>query len=557
MTGVQTCALPIWFLFFSTDIEKTVEKLIENSAIQITVDTFVTDGDLGTGASSDRDRAVAECYELIKTNFFESSLPPPTPGSKDSFGETFRNISDIALTGGAAAVACFSYKKTDLSRTDKKSLDFTVSERTSVLRTIYPQGHLAGLLQEIKDEGVGLDQFVVKVDIDNPLFQRRKVTVLSHADFDGDSIASVNVDLTYDGIVKSVSLSGNTAQSSVDWTSVVTNGQMMRPVTYKYTVFFKNVDTTQRPGELTSPVLSLVGDFLDIEPRVDLYGVTVIPIRAFGLPFDRYPAVEIEARYLDPANNIHLQASAVLNSASQAVNWPMFVVNMNLRSFDYRLTYSLAAGGTSISEWVTTDDGKIDIWDPFPSKISLNILAALDWSDFQQALVFVAYPSKDNPVAQKTYTLTMTSPSAPPFEVERQVASQTAVYYEARLIHKNGQIWTVPGSVTTDRYLILQDQMKGHQVISIVPESVDFAAMHITQIDANLRYVDPANGINLNEAVSLTSRGDVRSFAFDFLSGQIQPEYSAAISMDNGQTKNIDWTPINGSMLTIPLSQFS
>ena len=230
------------FLFFSSQIEKTVDKLIEDQAIQITVDTFVTDPDLGTGASSDRDRAVAECYELIKTNFFESSLQPPQPGDKDSFGTTFRNIADIAVTGGLSSLASFSYKKTDLSRTDNKSLNFSVTERTAVLRTIYPQGHLAGLLQEIKDQGIGLDQFVLKVDLDNPFFQRRKVTVLSHADFDGDSIASINVDLTYNGIVKSVGLSNNTTQTEVDWTSLLADGQMVRPVTYTYTVVFKNVD---------------------------------------------------------------------------------------------------------------------------------------------------------------------------------------------------------------------------------------------------------------------------------------------------------------------------
>ena len=545
------------FLFFSSDIEKSVDKLIEDKVIQISVDTYVTDGDLGTGASSDRDRAVAECYELIKTNFFESSLQPPQPGDKDTFGTTFRNISDIAVTGGAAALASFSYKSTDLSRTDKKSLDFTMTERTSVMRTIYPQGHLAGLLQQLKDQGIGLDQFVLKVDLDNPFFQRRKVTVLSHADFDGDSIASINVDLTYNGIVKSVGLQNNTTQTEVDWTSLLANGQMVRPVTYTYTVVFKDVDTTQRPGELTSGTLTMIGDFLDIEPRVDLYGVTVIPIRAFGLPFDRYPSVEVECRYIDAANGIHLQPSAVLNSATPQVNWPLFMVNPSLRSFDYRLTYTLAAGGTSIGAWVTTDDGKIDIWDPFPTKISLNIVAALNWSVFAEALVFVAYPNKDNPVAQQTYTLTMSNASAPPFEVDRQVASQTAIYYEVQLIRSNGQIWKVPGSVTTDRYLILQDKMPGHQIVTIVPEQVDFAAMHLTEIDVNLRYVDTANAVNLSATVSLTSRSDVRDFAYDFLSGQIQPEYSASIQMDNGQTKNIDWTPISGSMLTIPLSQFA
>ncbi len=132
-------------LFFSTDIEKSVDKLIESKVITIDESTYTTEGDLGAAVSSDRDRAVSECYELVKTNFFESSLQPPDPNKPDDWDKAqgaFRNISDMALTGGLAGVASFSYKKADLTRIDQKSLNFDVSERTTVQRTIYPQATL-------------------------------------------------------------------------------------------------------------------------------------------------------------------------------------------------------------------------------------------------------------------------------------------------------------------------------------------------------------------------------------------------------------------------------
>ena len=546
------------FLFFSTDIEKTVDSLIESDVIQITVDTYVTDQDLaGSDASSDRDKAVSECYELIKTNFFESSLPPPTPGKPDGFASAVRNISDIALTGGAAAVACFSYKKTDLTRTDQKSLDFSMTERTAVLRTIYPQGHLSGLLQEVSGQGIGLDQFIVKVDLDNPFFRRRTVTVLTNSNFQADSISSISVDLTYNGSVKSVLLPTNTTKAEVDWTSVLSNGQMVFPVSYTYTVNFIDVDTTQRPRNADQSAPDTAGEYLDIQPQPDLYRIAAIPIRAVGLPFDRYPSVEVEGRYIDTANGIHIQQSMLMDVNNQSGMWSLFTMDTSSRSFDYRLTYTLASGGTSVIGWITTLDEKIDIPDPFPSKITLDVVAALDWTVFLEALVFVAYPSKNNPTAQQTYTLNPANPSVPQFEVDKQVASQPAIYYEARLIRKNGQVWTVPGSVTTDRFLILQDQMKGHQIITIVPEAVDFTATHITQINVSLRYVDPANNISLSDSATITTSNDVRTFTYDFVSAVIQPEYSASIQLDNGQTKSVDWTAINGSLLTIPLSQLS
>lgn len=544
-------------LFFSSDIEKTVDKLIEDQVINIQIDTFVTDSDLGATGTSDRDRATAECYELIKTNFFQASLQPPSPDKPDDWDKAanfFRNISDIGLTAGGSA-ACFSYKHIDLSRTDQKSLDFNVTERTTVLRTIYPQGHLNGLLKQLTQQGMSLDQFIVKVDLDNPFFQRRKVNVVSHADFDGDQIGSIDVNLTYNGIVKSVSLASGTSQASADWSSVLVNNQMQRPVTYTYTVNFKNVDTTQRPGQLTSGTLTAIGDVLDIEPRNDLYGITVVPIRAYGFPFDRYPSVEVECRYVDQANGINLQPSAIITSQNPEVDWGLFMCDTTQRSFDYRLTYNLAAGGTSVSPWITTNSSKIDIVDPFPNKITLTVVAALDWTQFMQVLVFLAYPSKDKAVQQQSLVLNQSAPTAAPFVVDRQDPTQNVVYYEARLIKKNGQVWTIPGSVTSDAYLILQDGMKGHQIITVVPEQVDFGAKQIGQINVQLKYVDAANNINIAQSVTITSATDVRTFAYDFLSSQVSPQYRADIQLNNGQTKSIDWTQVSGTVLTIPLSQ--
>ncbi len=546
------------FLFVSSDIEKTVDKLIEDQVINIQVSSYTTDSDLGATGVSDRDRAVSECYELVKNNFFQSSLAPPDPNKPDDwdkFTSTVKNLSDIALAGPLGQ-AGYSYKHIDLSQTDQKSLDFNLTEQTAVLRTIFPQGHLNGLLSELKP-GTGLGQFVVKVDLDNPYFQRRTVNVVTHADFAGDSIASIDVNLTYNGSVQSVSLTGAASQGSCNWSSVLSNGQMQRPVSYTYTVNFMNVDTTQRPNKLTSAPQTVTGDVLDIEPRGDVYGVTVIPVRAFGFPWDRYPSVEVECRYVDAKNAINEQPSAIMTSANPEVDWPLFMCDPSLRSFQYRLTYSLVSGGTSVSPWVTTSASKIDVVDPFPSKLTLNVIAALDWTQFQEALVFVAYPSKSNPAVQQTYTLTASNAAAPPFTVDRQDPTQNLIYYEAQLVHTNGQIWTIPGSVTSDQYLMLQNNMKGHQILSIAPQQVDFTASQIGQIVVGIRYVDATNAIDLSESVTLATAADVRSFAYDYVDPNVAPQYRADIQLTNGQTKSIDWTPIAGNALVIPLNNLS
>ena len=174
------------------------------------MDTFVTDADGGKRSSGDRDRAVAEVYEMIKNTFFEvepaAAQPEPAGRLGPSAKDAFKTVSEMALTGGWASVASFSKKQVDLSRTDKKVLDVNISERTAVQRTIYPQGHLSGLFGTLDNRRRALDRFIVKVDLDNPWFQRRHSDVVSHADFDADQIDSIDVNMTYNGSVKSVSL---------------------------------------------------------------------------------------------------------------------------------------------------------------------------------------------------------------------------------------------------------------------------------------------------------------------------------------------------------------
>jgi hypothetical protein len=399
------------------------------------------------------------------------------------------------------------------------------------------------------------DQFILRVNIDNPWFQRRSLSVVSHANFDGDSIASIYVDMTYNGVTQGKQITTAATPQNVSWDSQLVRGQMVREISYTYTVYFKNVDTTQRPGSIVSTAATVIGDVLSIEPRGDLYGVTTIPIRAYDLPFDRYPNVEVECRYVDQPNGINLEASAILTAQAPEVDWPMFMRDASKRSFDYRLTYSLATGGTSVTPWTTTTGGKIDIVDPFPSKIRLTVIPAVNWTQVPQCIVFVAYPSKENPITQQTYFMNATNSAPQTFIAERQDKAQNLVYYEAQLVRQNGSVWSIPPSETGNKSLIIQDGQKGHQILTIAPEQVDFATNRITNVQVQVQYVDSTHSISVGNTFKFLTASDATTFEFDYLTAGINPQYRADIALDNGQTRTIDWTPITGDTLTIPLSQ--
>ncbi len=542
------------FLFVSTDVDKAIDKLIDDRVITLDIDTFIPDGDLDKTVSSDRSLAVSQVYDMIKDKFFEPSMPPKSGAQdNDSTIEDIRSIGNLVRDGG---MAMLSRSSQDLTQVDKKTLDVNIRERTSVQRTIYPQAHLGGLFDTLKKTGLSLDKFIVKVDLDNPWFQRRKLNIATKASFDADGIASIDVNLTYNGIIKSVTLTKDAPQAALEWSSLIADGKMVRPVSYSYSVNFRgDVDTTQRPSQLNSAAMIAVGDALDIEPRADLYAITVVPIRADNLPWDRYPNVEVECRYSDSVNGLQQKASALLNQQSPETSWSLFVRDRTKRTFEYRLTFALATGGTKVTPWTSTDDGKIDISDPYPAKITLNVMAAVDWTLASQVLVYVAYPTKDNPTAHQSFLLGANS-GPQTFVAERQENGQDTVYYEARIIGQRGRVWTVPGSVTSENFLIIQDNMHGHNIITVRPEPVDFASRHVSEIDVEVRYVDAKNAsFNADKKMKFEKATDAQQFVFDYLDPSITPEFRADIQLDNGQTKTLDWTAVGGSSVTIPLSQ--
>ena len=63
-------------LFFSIDIDKVVDELIENRTIVIEADTFVPEGEDTSGIIKNKDLALNEVRDMVTDAFFKPSLDP-------------------------------------------------------------------------------------------------------------------------------------------------------------------------------------------------------------------------------------------------------------------------------------------------------------------------------------------------------------------------------------------------------------------------------------------------------------------------------------------------
>ena len=543
---------------FSSEIEKAVDELIESRDIEINVDTFVPEGEEETGVTGRRDKAVEEAREMITNAFFQSSLDP-VKEQKD-FSDTALKVIRGIVTGGIdAKEPLFSYKKIDYTRIDKKSLNFNMRERTTVRRTIYPQGHLSGLFRTLLDAGENLDRFVILADLDDPYFERRRIKAISLANFEEDSIASLDVRLSYGDNPKNLILDPTQTSADVEWASNLVNGAMQRDVAASYKVTFKGVDTTERPATIESPQQVTKYDNLEINPR-ELYGIVHVPIIALSFPFDRYPQVEVDTRYADEDNGIRSEETFLLTKDKPEQEWKIFVRDperMKLGTkFDYKLVFRAADNRDIERTWVETDEEHVFVRDPFPQKRVVDVVTSVPWALVQDVYVDLSYEDPQNDITQEAslhFSQTDSNPKS--FAVELRNPNLRRIAYSVTIMYADGRLVEIPRSVTLERRIIVRADMRGHKIVTIHPQPVDFATKKIKELTVETRYLDGEAGLSFSNVAKFASADDQSSFEFDYVDpAKSRYEYRTNLLFSNGLTKATDWQQTDEDDLIVSIN---
>lgn len=542
--------------FSSTEIDKTVDELIDKRFIDLQVDTFVPEGDDSAGIISRRDQAVNEVREMMTDSFFEPSLKPidRSKSTADQVMNVAERVSTMAVTGGWASVASFSYKKTDYKRIDRKVLNVNMSERTTVKRTIAPQGHLSGLFRIMEDEKLDINRFIISVDLDDPWFARRKVAVISRAAFEEDSVGSLNVSLRYNNEPKNVILDPANPRAELDWGSVVASGGMKREVEVSYKVNFKGVDSAERPISLTSPKQTVDVDNIEIDPR-ELYGIEAVPLVALGFPWKQYPNVEVQLRYADPANGINQIDNFILSERKQEETWRMFVRDPTRLRFQYKLTFRAANHKDVVMPWVESEDLQVFVRDPFPRKRSLMVVPSFPWDEVERAFVDVSYEDKGNKISEsQSFEFTEEEKGTKAFAVDLANPDLRTVAYKVTVMFKDGRLLEVPESYTRADRVIVRSDMKGHRIIQVRPAPVEFLKKKLKELVVEAKYEDADAGLSDSEIFNFKVMTEKGEFEYDYVD-ESKPGYQwrATYRYTNGLTKSTPWQKASATELIVPV----
>ncbi|WP_309065916.1 hypothetical protein [Microbacterium sp.] len=540
-------------LIASSTVEKVIDELVEKQYIRIESDLLVAEGDDASGETGRYEAALAQVRELVFENFFTPSLEPierQTGDAIDDFGRVLRTIA----THGMSSV--WERKEVDITRIDRKKLNIEMSERTSVIREIHPQGHLPGIIRLVESQGLELTRFISEVSLEDPFFARRSVRVIPRADFATDQIEAINVSLDYDGTVKNVVLAPGSAEQTVEWMSSLEGGRMRAPVTVSYEVLFSSA-AAGRPRRLEAPPTAVEGEVVQIAPRDGVgYELRWVSFTVIDFPWDLYHTIEVHCRYVDDANGIRIANQYGLTQTQSAGAWPVFALDPARRTVGYRLILHGVDGRDWDSGELETDEDQIRITDPFGARRTVEIVApgALFGTQLDRVFVDVRYDDDANDVHKReSFELNAADTATKRFVVELVDPAVRRVTYSVTMMRTDGVVIEIPESTTEKERIYVTPQMRGHRTVAVSSDGVDFAGAGIRHATVETLYDRPAHGLRFADSAVLSPSVPRDTVEYDFAEGDPALSYRVIHSLENGITREGPWTTTTGDLIVARL----
>lgn len=551
-------------IFLQVSIDEVVDELVEQQVIQINVDTFIPEGDEeDLTFTARRDRALNDFKDMVLQTFFTPSLEPITTGEDeggviDDLADATERLSLLAATGGMSAlIPAFSYKRVDITRIDKKSVNFNMSERSAVKRSIYPQAHLSGLFTLLRDADgeLELDRFIKEITLDDDWFERRILDVRSLANFANDKIASINLTAEYDGRPKSIQLAPDTKQGEAAWNSLLEDGKMVREVDYQYRVSFDGVNSAERPAVIESPMMTTRGDISEVNPRgEELYYLDDITIGARGnFPWEKYPSLELHLAYEDEAFGIDIKDSVVLKKDNAEHIWSRFRMDKAKSAYKMKVVFRGVNNDDHEMDWQELDQELFTIGNPRPKLRKVQVIPAVDWNTIATLIVELKYLDVENDIREdQTMTFSKTTAAPQTFSTGLINPDLRIVHYQATIIWMNGAITRIPDSRTLENTIVVTPFMRGHRLIEIDANTSNFASKGVTKIELELSYNDTDAGLSFANKIKLTKTKGSAVFEFDYADENKRAyQVTQKNFFDNGMVQKIDHGDVNDDNLIV------
>jgi hypothetical protein len=361
------------------------------------------------------------------------------------------------------------------------------------------------------------------VDGNDDFWKEVEFNVSANADFDGDGLFGINVDIAY-GAATSDGLPDADAETwsfLLDKTHQVNkkaawyNPDIGHDYLYRYNAIFS-------PAAVPGPELSVSsgwqqdsGNIVVVTPN-ELYRKRRVEFQLVkNFPFDRYPQVLVQLEYFDLATNWRYQNSGLLDSGARPLVFTFRTQRTAPLDIRYRLTY---IHGSSVieTEWATSSDELVLVKDPRPM-FTVRVLVGGDRSKIAQIILDFKFEDLENEVFEsKSLNITQKNISEPQeWSFPLVDPTRHRYSYSQTLLDSDGNI-TTTGWVQAEKNTLPVGIVYVKRW-DIQPELIGPALIEsgLELIKLRMRYTDPANGYTAEKQLIFTQPGRGESWQLE------------------------------------------
>jgi hypothetical protein len=477
-------------IFFSSDVEKTVQSLIDTKTI---VFEAAIEGVGDEGMEGQFNEVRKQLLDFVLNTFFKPTANPfqPDTAVQDGIIGTLTALRDLGNP-----IHC-GYQRIEIDASELRTLNIDYAVSRAVERKIAPQAHLSMFFS---DYNLTKDQVVTVVNGADDFWKEADFSVQTSAGYTVDGISAVSVDVAYGqptpppdnaSLWSFVFKDTNTVAKKAAWYDPTVGDT----VQYRYQVVFNS--------SVAGPEIKLPGPWQESRGGVVLVAPDELYLRRSLefqldslLPLNQYPEVQVELRYTHAATGWTHQDSTVLTGTARTWN-PTFRIHRDWDpTIDYRLTYFHSAGQLG-GDWQSTSQSSVLVPDPRKNLFPVHLLVAGQRDQISQIVVDLRYTDADNDIFETTsFTLDKTSFDQPhDWAFPRADPAKNRYTYSQVIIDSQGNA-IMTGEVESDQNILLVGPLYARRW-TVQPELVGppLADNGVAQVIVALHYEDPANAV--------------------------------------------------------------
>ena len=383
------------FIFAEIDIQKSIDKLVEDKVIQI---EETVEGVGAEAMDAERETAMTAIRQMVFEKFFEATFKPVDPAGGGTLNELVDGFTQVARNGLTLGLG-YSYSRKEVKVEELRTLEIDWTARKAAERTIYPQAHIASMLHRSPLTKDQLVKFVPQEDIWKVL----PFEIIAAAAWEEDGIAGITVDVEYDdptaAAPHSLSVFLDKDHSRVvkrDWMDRIGDNRFR----YRYEVVFKDggVPGPHQKANSGRNWIEQTGTILVINPR-DLYEAVDLEVAAVPeFPFNRWPAVQAIVRYRADDGSFEHYEDGVLRLDNKKIASKFRIDKGVPGRREVQLTFIGAQGDRIDQPWAPMPQDQFVVTDPRPKTLRVNAVVSGDRKNIANLLVDLEYSDEDNGV---------------------------------------------------------------------------------------------------------------------------------------------------------------